>query len=222
MTLLAASLEAGQVVVLNRRHTDEFKGIPKVREVLVLDMDNLAEAAEHATMEAGATIAFCAIGVGKGSQKMPEAEFRKIEVQYPEAFATGCKAGGVLSMGLMTAVSADIKSWFTYVRIIGEKEKAVIGVGIPTLGIYKPSVILGNTNTPSYLGYVLPAVQWILPSRYYSIHKNELARAMVEGTQNALDELLNKNQGGAHGEPTARNYEYRDMRPLFEKNAQRR
>jgi hypothetical protein len=116
---------------LNRRQTEEFNGIPKVREVVVPDMNKLAEAVEPAAREAGATVGFCAIGVGKASQKMPEAEVRKIEVQYPEAFAKGCKAGGVLCMGLMTAAGADIKSSFTYVRIIGEKERAVSGVGIP-------------------------------------------------------------------------------------------
>lgn len=181
VNLLVASPAVAQVVVVNRRQTDGFNGMPKVREVVVPDMDKLAEAVEPAAREAGATVGFCAIGVGKGSQKMPEAEVRKIEVQYPEAFAKGCKAGGVLSLGLMTAVGSDIKSSFTYVRIIGEKEKAVIGVGIPALGIYKPSVIFGNSNTPSYLRYVFPPVECVLPSRYHSIHKNELARAMFEG-----------------------------------------
>ena len=214
--LLAASPAVRQVVVVNRRRTGEFKGMPKVRELVVPDMDNLAEAVEPAAREAGATVGFCAIGVGKGSQKMPEAEVRKIEVQYPEAFAKGCKAGGVLAMGLMTAVGADIKSSFTYVRIIGEKEKAVIGVGLPALGIYRPSVIFGNSNTPSYLRYIIPAVQWAAPSRYHSIHKNELARAMLEGTQQALVELQQKQaQGGTLPKPQVKSYEYGQMKPLF-------
>jgi len=63
-----------------------------------------------------------AIGVGKGSQKMPVAEVRKIEVQYPEALAEACKAGGVLSLGLMTAAGPGIESLITYARIIGNKE----------------------------------------------------------------------------------------------------
>jgi uncharacterized protein YbjT (DUF2867 family) len=150
VSLLMASPVVRQIVVVNRRQTDELNGVPKVREVVVPDMDKLAEAVEPAAREAGATVGFCAIGVGKDSQKMPEAEVRKIEVQYSEAFAKGCKAGGVLSMGPMTAAGSDIKSSFTYARIIGEKEKAVTGVGIPALGIYKPSVIFGNSNTPSY------------------------------------------------------------------------
>jgi uncharacterized protein YbjT (DUF2867 family) len=213
--LLAASPAVRQVVVVNRRQTDEFKGRPTVREVVVPDIDQLSDAVELAAREAGATAGFCAIGVGKGSRKMPEAAVRKIEVQYPEAFANGCKAGGVLSMGLMTAVGSDIKSSFTYVRIIGEKERAVTGVGIPTLGIYQPSVIFGNSNTPSYLHYLVPAVQWVLPSRYHSIHKNELARAMVEGTQKALAELQHRQAGGALPTPVVKFYEYSDMKPFF-------
>ena len=219
VNLLVASSAVRQVVVVNRRQTDEFKGMPKVREVVVPDMDKLADAVESAVRDAGATVAFCAIGVGKGSQKMPEAEVRKIEVQYPEAFAKGCKAGGVLSLGLMTAAGSDIKSSFTYVRIIGEKEKAVTGVGIPALGIYKPSVIFGNSNTPSYLRYVFPAMECVLPSRYHSIHKNELARAMFEGTQNALVEVQEKRaQGGAVPEPEVKSYEYGDMKLFFNKD----
>jgi uncharacterized protein YbjT (DUF2867 family) len=219
VNLLTASPAVKEVVVVNRRRTHEFKGILKVREVVVPDMDKLAEAVEPAAREASATVGFCAIGVGKGSQKMPEAEVRKIEVQYPEAFAKGCKAAGVLSMGLMTAAGSDIKSSFTYARIIGEKENAVSGVGIPALGIYKPSVILGNSNTPSYLRYVFPAVECVLPSRYHSIHKNELARAMFAGTQKALAELQQKQaQGDALPGPEVNSYEYSDMKPLFNKD----
>ncbi len=219
VNLLAASPAVRQVVVVNLRQTDGFKGMPKVREVVVPDMDKLSEAVECAVREVGATVGFCAIGVGKGSRKMPEAEVRKIEVQYPLAFAKGCKAGGILSMGLMTAAGSDIKSSFTYVRVLGEKEKAVTGVGIPALSIYKPSVIVGNSNTPSYLRYLFPAVQWALPSRYHSIHKNELARAMLEGTQQALAELQQKqDQGGALPEPEVKSYEFSDMKPFFDKD----
>lgn len=219
VNLLAASPAVRQVVVVNRRQTDEFGDKLKVREVVVPDMDTLADAVEAAAREAGATVGFCAIGVGKGSRQMPKAEVCKIEVQYPEAFAKGCKAGGVLSLGLMTAAGSDIKSSFTYVRIIGEKERAVTGVGIPTLSIYKPSVIFGNSNTPSYLHYVFPAVQWVLPSRYHSIHKNKLARAMFEGTQTALAELQQKiSEGGALPTPVVKFYEYNGMKPFFNKD----
>jgi uncharacterized protein YbjT (DUF2867 family) len=55
VNLLAASAAVRQVVVVNRRQTDEFKGILKVREVVVPDMDMLPKAVECAASEAGAT-----------------------------------------------------------------------------------------------------------------------------------------------------------------------
>ena len=48
VTLLAASPAVRQVVVVNRRQTGELKGMPKVREFVVPDMDKLAEAVEPA------------------------------------------------------------------------------------------------------------------------------------------------------------------------------
>ncbi len=59
-------------------------------------------------------------------------------------------------------------------------------------------------------------MQWLLPSRYHAIHKNQLARAMFEGTQKALAELHQKQaQGGALPPPQVRFYEYSDMKPFF-------
>jgi uncharacterized protein YbjT (DUF2867 family) len=216
VNLLAASHTVRQMVLVNRRRTDEFKGNLKVREVVVPDMDKLAETVESAAREAGATVGFCAIGVGRGSLKMPDAQVRKVEVEYPQAFAKGCKAGGVLALGVMTAAGVDVKSSFKNVRIIGEKERAVIGVGIRILSLFKPSVIFGNSNTPAFLHTIFPAVQWALPSRYHSIHKNELARAIVEGTQLALAELQQKQaEGSAIFKPVVRSYEYNEMKPFF-------
>ncbi len=105
---------------------------------VVLGATGNAAAVERAAREAGATVAFCVIGVGNGGQKMPEAEVRKIEA---------------------------------------------------------------------------------LPSRYHAIHKNELARAMFEGTQKALIELQQKQaQGHALPEPEVEFYEYSDMKPFFNKD----
>ena len=62
-------------------------------------------------------------------------------------------------------------------------------------------------------------MQGVLPSRYHSIHKNELARAMVAGTQQALAELQQKQaQGGALPGPEVRSYEYSDMKVFFNRD----
>ena len=197
-----------KVVVVTRRKTDAFAD-PRVSEVVV-NMDRLEdEVAPHAQ---GVDIALAAFGVGKGSAKMPEAEVRGIEIAYPLAFCRAAKAGGARVCGVMTAMGADPEARVKYAKIIGEKEKAVESVGFDFLGIYRPAVILGNSNTPGALGYFMPLVHWAMPSRYHSIHKNDLARAMVAQSEQAFLAIA---EGNAPRDATVKILEYRDMEPFF-------
>ena len=82
------------------------------------------------------------------------------------------------------------------------------------LGVYRPAVILGNSNTPGVLGYVMPLLHWAMPSKYHSIHKNDLARAMVAQSEQAFLAIA---QGNAPKEPTVKILEYKEMEPFFVK-----
>jgi hypothetical protein len=53
-----------------------------------------------------------------------------------------------------------------------------------------------------------------LPSNWHSIHKNDLARAMVAQTEQAFLAIA---QGNAPKEPTVMILEYKDMEPFFVK-----
>lgn len=206
--LLIMSPLCRKVVIVTRRKTDAFSD-PKVTEVVV-NMDRLeTDLAPHAT---GVDIALAAFGVGKGSAQMSEDEVRKIEVAYPQAFCRVAKAAGARVCGVMTAAGADPNSRMKYVRIIGEKEQAVESLGFDFLGLYRPGVILGNSNTPGYLGVVMPLLHWAIPAKYMSIHKNDLARAMVTQSERAFADLAN---GGTAQRPVVKRLEYNEMKPFF-------
>jgi uncharacterized protein YbjT (DUF2867 family) len=199
-----------KVVVVTRRKTDAFSD-PKIFE-LVVNMDRLEE--EIASRAQGVDVALAAFGVGKGSAKMAEEEVREIEIVYPHAFCRAAKAAGARVCGVMTATGADPEARIKYVKIIGEKERAVESVKFDFLGVYRPAVILGNSNTPGVLGYVMPLVHWAMPSRYHSIHKNDLARAMVAQSEEAFLAIA---QGDTPNEPTVKILEYKEMEPFFVK-----
>ena len=133
----------------------------------------------------GVGVALAAFGVGKGSAKMPEGELRKIEIAYPRAFCSAARAGGARVCGVMTAAGANPEA-----------------------------VILGNSNTPGVLGYVMPLLHWAMPSRYHSIHKNDLARAMVARSE---QEFLAIRQVNAPDGPIVKILEYKEMKPFFVK-----
>lgn len=201
---LAGSPRCAKIVVVTRRKT-AAAAHDKVREVVV-NMDRLEdEIRPHAE---GVDIALAAFGVGKGSAAMAEADVRRIEVEYPLAFCRAARAGGARVGAVMTAVGASPKSRLSYVRVIGEKEQAVESVKFDFLGIYRPAVILGNRNTPGVLESVLPLIHWAMPSRYHSIHKDDIARAMVAQSEAALLEIA---RGSGPKHPVVKILEYREM-----------
>jgi len=207
---LVESPRCKRVVAVTRRKTNAFTS-EKVSEVVV-NMDRLEE--EVAQCADGADIALVAFGVGKGSAKMSDEEVRRIEVDYPAAFCRAAKLAGARVCGVMTAVGADPESRLRYAKIIGEKEKAIESLRFDFLGLYRPATILGNSNTPDILGYVLPLLHWALPVRYHSIHKSDLARAMVGQSEQALAAIA---QDGVPATPTVKILEYREMAPFFQR-----
>lgn len=205
--LLIQSSQCTKVTVVNRRLTNAFTD-PKVAEVIV-NMGRLQdEVAPHVHV---VDIALVAFGVGKGSASMTDDEVRRIEVEYPLAFCRAAKAGGARVAGVMTAVGASPRSRMKYTRIIGEKERAAESVGFDVLALYRPAVILGNSNTPGALNTVMPWLHWALPSKYHSIHKNDIARAMVMRSEAAFAAL----EPGTQSTPSVVRLEYRDMQPYF-------
>jgi len=75
-------------------------------------------------------------------------------------------------------------------------------------------VILGNSNTPGVLGYVMPLLHWAMPSKYHSIHKNDLARAWWRSRSRGFLAIRagQRSQGGDREDP-----EYKEMEPFFVK-----
>jgi hypothetical protein len=113
---------------------------------------------------------------------------------------------------MMTAAGADPQSSIKYVRNIGDKEKKAAALKFDFLGLYRPGVILGNSNTPRVLGVVMPLLHWAVPSRYHSIHKNDLARAMVAQSELAFLALA---QDKGPAAPAVKILEYKEMQRFF-------
>jgi uncharacterized protein YbjT (DUF2867 family) len=208
LRLLVRSPLCEQVVAVTRRAVADLAH-PKVRQIVV-NMDALE--AELAPQAKRVDIAFAAFGVGKGSANMPDDDVRRIEITYPTAFASAAKAGGARVMALMTGVGASSNSSSKYLRNLGDKEQHAVDLRFDFLGLYRPSVILGNTNTPSALGVVMPLIQWAMPSRFHAIHKDDLARAMVARSEQAFL-ALSEEQGPAT--PIVEMLEYKEMKRFF-------
>lgn len=153
---------------------------PKVRQVIV-DWERLAD--WQAELEADAV--FCALGTTRAKAGSPEA-FRRVDYDYPLQLGQLAKAAGARHFGLVSSVGAKPDSSAFYTRVKGEIELALQALGLPSLAILRPSLLLGDRAEFRFGERVAIAVMRPLGSlfvgplaRYRGIEATAVARAMV-------------------------------------------
>jgi uncharacterized protein YbjT (DUF2867 family) len=168
-----------EIVMVNRRAAP-LAAHTRLRQV-VMDTgtasfaEDIAELARSTSAGVEPLYGASCVGIGKGSQQWSEADIKQLEVGVVGAFARGCRAAGVERFALLSAVGSSAKSRIRYVRIMGEKEDAVRGLGFKRLAIFRPGIIAGNVHTPA-------AVAWfgrLIPGRFGTIDQDDIGRAFV-------------------------------------------
>jgi uncharacterized protein YbjT (DUF2867 family) len=134
---LAVSSDWSEVRLLVRRPIPALTG-PKVRQIIV-DWDHLPQWQEELAVDA----LFCALGTTRAKAGSAEA-FRRVDYGYPLALGRLAKAAGARHFGLVSSVGADPGSRVRYARTKGEIENALRALGLNSLAILRPSLLLGD------------------------------------------------------------------------------
>jgi len=188
---LLLSSNCNHITTVGRRSLPEFEKNEKITQH-VIEMSELED--QVSNLAKGHQVAFCIFGIGKPTGT-PQDEIEKIEITYVGAFARGCKNAGIERFQLMTGAGADPKSSLSILQVYAKKEEIVKQVGFPYLSIFRPSVILGNNNTPGVLNYLFPLANLVLPSdsNFRGINEKDLAKSFISDVelnrvpQNALN-----------------------------------
>ena len=88
---------------------------------------------------------FCCLGTTIKKAKTKEA-FRKVDYEYPEEAAKLAKENGAEKFLIVSSMGADPKSLFFYSRVKGDVEEALISLNLPSLHIFRPSLLLGERS----------------------------------------------------------------------------
>jgi uncharacterized protein YbjT (DUF2867 family) len=91
------------------------------------------------------------------------------------SFARGCHDAGIAQFCLLSAVGSKSGSRFRYVRVMGMKEETVRSIGFARLAIFRPGIIVGNSHTPAWVGWLGSLV----PGRFGSIDQRILGRSIA-------------------------------------------
>lgn len=153
----------------------------KLAEHLV-DFGNLAATA----VDGPVGEAYCCLGTTMRAAGSRDA-FRRVDFEFVMAFARLALGLGACSLTVISSLGADPESRSFYLRTKGEVERELIALGLPSLGIVRPSLLLGQRRElrigerAGELGLRLasPLLKGSL-ARYRPVHARMVARAMVD------------------------------------------
>lgn len=132
--------------------------------------------------------AFCCLGTTIKQAGSREA-FRAVDEGAVLAFAWAVQQGGARRFFHVSSMGANAASRFFYTRVKGETDRALAVMGFETLGIFRPSLLLGP-RTEYRLGERLSAVGLAICApllvgrwrKFRAVHAEVVARAMVRAS----------------------------------------
>jgi uncharacterized protein YbjT (DUF2867 family) len=170
----------GVVTVVGRKKLNISH--PKLKEVLHGDFADCSALAQPLSDQDAAI--FC-LGVYTGA--VPDAEFRKITVDYTVEFARVLRhssPGAAFSFLSGSGADQTERSPIAFARYKGVAEKALLAAGFPRLYIFRPAYIypVEARKEPNFsyrmLRLIYPAFRVLFPNQV--IPADDLAKAMVD------------------------------------------
>lgn len=136
-------------------------------------------------------VVFCCLGTTKN--KTPDqAEYRKIDYQYPIDAGWIAFTNGAKQYHLISALGADPNSSIFYSKLKGEVERDLQAIPFKSIYIYQPSLLVGDRQERRASEKIMAKVmQFLNPlmvgglKKYRSIHAATVARAMLQQSLNS-------------------------------------
>jgi uncharacterized protein YbjT (DUF2867 family) len=128
-------------------------------------------------------VVFCSIGSTMKKVKGDKEAYRKIDFDIPVKLARFCKMTGCEKFILVSSAGANSKSRNFYQRLKEETEEAVKSVGLKTVHIMRPSLLLGERKEfrlGENIGKaIMTSLSFLIPEKYKAIQGKDVAKVMV-------------------------------------------
>jgi len=175
---LLASPEYDRVIALGRRPLERAnpKLVPVVADFATLD---------KVVADLRCDDVFCCLGTTIRRAGSPE-NFRAVDHGAVLALAWAARRNGAQRFFLVSALGADPASRWLYNRVKGETEEALEVLGFSTLGLFRPSLLLGTRREFRLGERVSKVILWLAEPlllgrlrQYRAIQAEVVARAML-------------------------------------------
>jgi uncharacterized protein YbjT (DUF2867 family) len=167
----------GSIRILSRRPLETAD--PKT-DVKVIDFAN--PELFRSAIE-GSNAVFCTVGTTQKKVGGDEEAYRKVDYDIPVNAARFCAETGCTRFLLVSSVGADSSAGSFYLKLKGEVEDAVKEAGVPSVSIFRPSVLLGERHesrpAETFGKILMNLFSFLVPSRMKPIDADEVAGAML-------------------------------------------
>lgn len=161
------------------------KELPIQHKKLVQLVINFDELDKHAEAIKGHAIFSC-LGTTK-AQTPDKDQYRKIDHDYPLQLAQIGKQNGVDQFHIVTALGANKNSSTFYLKLKGELEEELQKLGLKTLHIYQPAMLMGERKRNQWLEKIATGIFKVIDpllvgglKKYRSIKGSTVAHAMFK------------------------------------------
>lgn len=138
-----------------------------------------------------ADVIFCAVGTTLKKVKGDISAYRKVDYDIPVNAAKYGKESGAMHFAVVSSYGADSSKSNFYLKLKGEMEDALREMNLPSLYIFRPSLLLGKRRERRLLEdigqSVLPIVAPLFPSNMRPILGGDVAKAMIEAVKQNKD-----------------------------------
>ena len=132
-------------------------------------------------------VVFCAVGTTQKKVKGDQAAYRKVDYDIPVHAGRFCKMVGCKIFVLVSSVGANSKSKNFYLKLKGEVEDEVETMGLESVHIMRPSMLLGERKESRPLEKIgqamMKVLSFFLPSKYKPIKARDVAKAMLAASK---------------------------------------
>ena len=171
----------GKVRLVVRRSTVSDHPGTEIREI---DFDD--ETAFRASVE-GSDAIFCAVGTTTRKVKGDRTAYRKVDVDIPVNAARFAFESGCPQFLLVSSIGASSRSRTFYLQLKGEVEDTLKEMAIPSISVFRPSLLLGKRREKRFgermAGLVMRPLSFAVPSRYKPIRAVDVAGAMLAASR---------------------------------------
>ena len=135
----------------------------------------------------GSSVVFCAVGTTNKKTKSDKNEYRKIDYYIPVTAAKLSLETGCEQFILVSSYGANSKSNNFYTKLKGEVEDTISGLNIPSLSIFRPSLLLGKRQEFRFgeiiATLLMKPLSFLLPTKMKPIRAHDVAKSMIEASK---------------------------------------